>query len=133
VVDDEPEIHSLIKHYLAGIPVTVVSAYTGEQGVQVYREMVLRGRKPDIVVMDLNLSGTVSKEDMLRQMRGEEMDGVATTREILKIDKAAQVIGFTAYASLEWGERLRQTGALEVYGRGIGFEGFAQKICELLA
>lgn len=133
VVDDEQDVHHLIKEYLAPLDVIIYSAYTGEQGVEQYKELVIRGQKPDLVVMDLNLSGSISREELLKQMNGEEMDGVETSKEILKIDKHALIIGFTAYANLNWGERLKKIGAKEVYSRGLGFQGFANKVSELLS
>lgn len=90
--------------------------------------MLKKGKKPDLVVMDLNLSGSEKYEDMEKQLRGEQMDGVRTTKEIKIIDPKANIIGFTAYAHLEWGERLRKSGARYVFGREIGFDGFAEKI-----
>jgi hypothetical protein len=61
------------------------------------------------------------------------MDGVRTTEEILKIDKNANVVGFTAFAHLDWGKRLKSLGIKNVFGREIGFDGFAKKVNELLA
>jgi len=42
------------------------------------------------------------------------------------------VIGFIAYAHLEWGEMLKKMGAKEVFGREIGFGEFAKKIESIL-
>ena len=42
------------------------------------------------------------------------------------------MIGFTAYAHLEWGEMLKKMGAKEVFGREIGFGEFAKKIESIL-
>ncbi|MEA2053947.1 MAG: hypothetical protein U9O96_02340 [Candidatus Thermoplasmatota archaeon] len=132
VVDDEPEIQELTKAYLPSA-FEIHSAYDGGEGVKLYRELMERGKKPDLVVMDLNLSGTKKEEDMLRQMGGEEMDGVRTTQEIMKIDSNANVIGFTAFADLKWGEKLKATGAKKVFGRGIGFDGFAKNVEKILS
>jgi len=133
VVDDEEEVQELIKAYLSPLNIEVYSAYNGEEGVRLYKELMARGKKPDLVVMDLNLSGSKRNEDMIKQMRGEEMDGVRTTEEIMKIDPNANIVGFTAYADLEWGERLKISGAKEVLGRGVGFDGFAKRVGEMLA
>ncbi len=132
VVDDEKEIHELIKEYLASLKVEIYSAYNGEEGVKLYKKLMSENKKPDLVVMDLNLSGSERYEDMRKQMMGEEMDGVKTVNEIMKIDPYANIIGFTAYAHLEWGKRLRQAGARHVFGREIGFHGFAKKIEDIL-
>lgn len=131
IVDDE-EAHELIKEYLVRLNVEIYSAFNGKEEIEMYRELKAKGRKPDIVIMDLNLSGSKRSEDLIRQMRGDEIDGVKATKEIKKIDPDANVIGFTAYAHLEWREMLKKMGAKEVFGRDIGFDGFAKKIESVL-
>lgn len=133
VVDNEEEVQELVKAYLSPLKAEIYSAYNGEEGVKLYKELMEKGKKPDLVVMDLNLSGSRRNEDLIKQMKGEEMDGVKTTEEIMKIDPAAKIIGFTAYADLEWAERLKMSGAREVLGRGVGFDGFAKRVGEILA
>jgi len=121
IVDDEPEVQELLKEYLPSAHFKVYSAYSGEEGIKKYRKMMERGEKPDLVVMDLNLSGSKKSEDIIRQMGGEEMDGVKTTQKIMNIDPTANIIGFTAFA-----------GAKDVVSRGAGFEEFAKRIEEIL-
>ena len=70
IVDDEPEIHELLKAYLSPLNLEIYSAYTGDQGVEIYRKLLRNGKKPHLVVMDLNLSGSERLEDMHRQMKG---------------------------------------------------------------
>ncbi len=133
VVDDEHEVQELIKEYLSDLNVEIYSAYSGEEGIRLYEMLMMRDKKPDLVIMDLNLSGSREFSDMIKQFRGEMIDGIITTREIMKIDPTANIIGFTAYADVRWGEILKATGAKEVWGRGIGFDGFAKKVNEILA
>ena len=133
LVDDEPEVQQLVKAYLSPLKAEIYSAYDGEEGVKLYKELMEKGKRPDLVVMDLNLSGSKRDEDLIKQMRGEEMDGVRTTEEIMKMDPTAKIIGFTAYADLEWAERLKTCGVREVLGRGVGFDGFAKRVGEILA
>jgi len=132
IVDDEKEVHELIKEYLSSLNVEIYSAYNGEEGVKLYKELLAKGKKPDLVVMDLNLSGSRRYEDIEKQLKGEQMDGVKTTQKIKSIDPNANIIGFTAYAHLEWGYRLRQAGVKYVFGREIGFDGFAEKVSKIL-
>ena len=132
VVDDEPEIQDLIKTYLPSAHFEVYSAYSGEEGIKKYEELMKEGKKPDLVVMDLNLSGSKKTEDIVRQMKGEEMDGVETAQKIINIDPDANIIGFTAFADLEWGKRLKEIGAKEVLSRSVGFEEFAKRVEEIL-
>ena len=132
VVDDEPEIQELIKTYLPSVRFEVYSAYSGEEGIEKYEDLMERGKKPDLVIMDLNLSGSKKIEDIVKQMKGEEMDGVKTTQKIINIDPDANIIGFTAFADLEWGQKLKEIGAKEVLSRSVGFEEFAKKVEEIL-
>ena len=132
VVDDEPEIQELIKTYLPSARFEVYSAYSGEEGIEKYEDLMERGKKPDLVIMDLNLSGSKKIEDIVKQMKGEEMDGVKTTQKIINIDPDANIIGFTAFADLEWGQKLKEIGAKEVLSRSVGFEEFAKKVEEIL-
>ncbi len=132
VIDNEQEVHQLIREYLPS-RFTVCSAYDGTEGCTMYRELSHAGKTPDVVVMDLNLSETRSHEGMIRQMQGKEMDGVAATKTILKYDPEATIVGFSAFADMEWGERLKQAGAQRVFGRNIGFESFAEQIEEIIS
>lgn len=131
VIDDEKEIHELIREYLSSLNIEIYSAYNGIQGVKLYKELMKMGKKP-LVIMDLDLSGSSNLKDILKQYAGKEMDGVKTTEEIMKIDPNANIIGFTDYAHLEWGEKLKKAGAKEVLGREIGFNGFAKKINKII-
>lgn len=133
IIDDEKEVHELIREYLGPVNAEIYSAYNGEEGVKLYKELMAKNKKPDIVVMDLNLSGSRRYEDLKKQMIGKEMDGVKATEELLKIDKNANIIGFTAYAHLEWGEKLMEVGAKKVFGREIGFDGFAKAILKIIS
>ncbi len=133
VVDDEEEVHELLREYLSGMNIEIYSAYNGEEGVKLYRKLMKGDKKPALVVMDLNLSGSKKLKDMIKHFMGEEIDGVKATRQILKMDPDAKIVGFTAFAHLEWGKKLREAGVENVFGREIGFEGFAKRISEILA
>lgn len=133
VVDDEKEIHELIKAYLPSSTFEIYSATSGEEGVALYKKLMEAHKRPDLVVMDLNLSGSRKFEDAKKHMEGCGMDGVKTTERILELDPEADVVGFTAYAHLEWGRRLKALGVREIFGREIGFDGFAKKVMESLA
>jgi CheY-like chemotaxis protein len=132
VVDDDPEIQQLIRSYLPD-HFDVHAAYVGEEAVELYKTMTEQSRRPDVVVMDLNLSGTTDEAAMIRQMNGDEMDGVQTAKKILEMDPDADIVGFTAFADIEWGDRLKKTGAIRVFPRNIGFDTFSQKIQQIVA
>lgn len=133
VIDDEKEMQELIKLYLSDLNVEIYSAYDGVEGVRLYKELMMKKKKPDLVVMDLNLSGSKKLKDLIYQMKGRKMDGVRATKKIMKIDPKANIIGFTAFANFEWGKMLKRNGAKEVFGKNIGFDEFAKKVGEFLA
>ena len=132
IVDDEEEMHELIEEYLSSINAEFYHAYNGREAVEIYKKLLSENKRPDVVIMDLNLSGSASINDLMKQFKGEEMDGVEASKEIMKMDAHATIIGFTAYAHLEWGKRLREIGAKAVFGREIGFDGFAKKVAGML-
>jgi len=59
IVDDEPMIQDLLGAHLKRMdtPVELHHAETGEDAVETYRSLLQQEKRPDLVVMDLNLSG----------------------------------------------------------------------------
>lgn len=119
VIEDEADMQELIKIYIAksNLDVEIHSAYTGEDGVKMYKELMEKGEKPDVVIMDLKLPG---------------MDGVEATKKIRKMDKNANIYGFTAFFDTNWAEDLRKAGARDVIPRTVGFDGFANRLKNIL-
>jgi CheY-like chemotaxis protein len=117
VVEDEEPIQELIQEYLSPLKLEVHQALSGEEGVERYQELIRKKKKPDLVVMDLKLPG---------------IDGVETTKRIMKIDRDARVYGFTAYFGTEWSKQLEQAGARGVIARPVGFEGFRDIVKRIL-
>ncbi|MEM1514308.1 MAG: response regulator [Candidatus Thermoplasmatota archaeon] len=117
VIEDEEPIQELIKEYLAPLKLEIHQAFSGEEGVEKYRELFENKKRPDIVIMDLKLPG---------------IDGVEATKRILKIDPEANVYGFTAYFGTEWARELEKAGAKGIIARPVGFDGFREIIKDLL-
>jgi len=135
VIENDEEIQYLIEQYLANAVknIEIHKAFSGEEGVKKYMDLWDKGKKPDVVIMDLNLYGGEDMNFLKKHMEGiGKMDGVKTAEKIIKIDKNAYIIGFTAYADLEWGKKLRKAGAKEIIGRYVGFDKFAKRIKEIL-
>ena len=76
VIDDEETMQDLIRRNLSksSLPIKVYSALSGEEGIEKYKKLMENGKKPHLVIMDLNLT----------QWGKGRLDGVETTREILK-------------------------------------------------
>jgi len=114
IIEDEADMQELIKIYItrSNLDVEIYSSYDGESGVKTYKELMEKGEKPDVVIMDLKLPG---------------MDGVEAKKRIRKMDKDAVIYGFTAFFDTDWAEELKKAGAKEVIPRTIGFDSFANK------
>ncbi len=132
IVDDEPDIHEILTVYLSRKDIEVENALTGEEGVKMYRKMFEEGRAPDLVIMDLNLSGEKGMEgiDLHREGKGGRIDGVKATEQILEINPDAVIWGYTAWSDTEWAERLRKAGAKKVVKRLVSFREFAEMVAE---
>lgn len=135
VVDDEPDIHELLRYYLGKIgDVEVISAYTGEEAINVYKKMMDSNEKPDIVIMDLNLSGTddISSIEGHREGIDGKLDGVRTTKKILDMDKGAVIWGYTAWFDTDWSENLRKLGVEKMLRKPTPFSDFAKMVEKFL-
>jgi CheY-like chemotaxis protein len=117
VVEDEEPIQELIKEYLAPLKIEIHQAFSGEEGVDTFKTLLKKGKKPDMVIMDLKLPG---------------IDGVEATRRIMDIDPSTVVYGFTAYFGTEWAQELKQAGAKGVIARPVGFDGFREIVQDIL-
>ncbi len=91
IVDDDDSIREIVKIMLKDYD--VLEASNGEEAVIAYKAF-----KPDLVLMDVQMP---------------KMDGVEATKEILKIDPNAKIVGLTAFARSR-GKEMLENGALEV-------------------
>ncbi len=117
IVDDEEEIQKLIQIYFSELDVKIYPALTGEGGLEKYAELMKEGNAPDLVIMNLKLPG---------------MDGVETTKRIMKMDSSALIYGFTASFNTDWAEELKREGAKDVIPRTVGFATFREIVKKIL-
>ncbi|MCC6027593.1 MAG: response regulator [Archaeoglobus sp.] len=94
VVDDDDVLLEIYQVFLRDFQVYV--AKNGEEAVRAFKFF-----KPDVVLMDISMP---------------VMDGVEATKEILKADPKAVVIGVTAFAP-QRGDELLKAGAKEILGK----------------
>lgn len=100
VVDDHELVRSGITRMLADNPDLEVigQASSGEEAIE-----VVRGDRPDIVLMDIRMPG---------------IGGLEATRRILRIDDAVRVIVVTACADDPYPTRVMQAGASAYITKG---------------
>jgi CheY-like chemotaxis protein len=124
VVDDEDTMQDLIRRNLSllDLPVKVHMALTGEEGVDMYKDLMDRGLTPDLVIMDLNLT----------QWGEGEIDGVEATRRILDTDPQARIYGYTAWFATRWAKELEEAGAEEVIERTTLPSDFRKIVADIL-
>jgi two-component system response regulator/two-component system chemotaxis response regulator CheY len=94
VVDDDDVLLEIYQVFLRDFQVYV--AKNGEEAVRAFKFF-----KPDVVLMDISMP---------------VMDDVEATKEILKADPKAVVIGVTAFAP-QRGDELLKVGAKEILGK----------------
>jgi len=91
IVDDEPDFLELMALRISSWGYEVIKASGGKEAIAIAKEI-----RPDILVLDYMMP---------------EMNGVATLKEIRKIDKKVCVIMFTAYPNTK---TIVDTGKLDI-------------------
>ncbi len=94
IVDDDPNIREIVRIMLKDYE--VIEASSGKEAIVLYKNF-----KPDIVLMDISMPG---------------MDGVEATKEILKINPKAIIIGLTAFSRTR-GRELLNAGAVDIINK----------------
>ncbi len=95
IVEDDIALREVLKIMLDCFE--VIEADNGEDAVKIYER-----ERPDLVLMDIVLP---------------KKDGIEATREILKIDPNAKIIGITAFESK--GDEILKAGAVAVIEKPI--------------
>lgn len=94
IVDDDPNIREIVRIMLKDYE--TIEASNGKEAVMLYKTM-----RPDIVLMDINMPG---------------MDGVEATKEILKVNRNAIIIGLTAFTRTR-GHELLEAGVRDIISK----------------
>jgi len=134
IVDDEEDIQQILRKNFERRGIEVISALSGEEGVEKYKELFEKDEEPSLIVMDLNLSGKGDMADIDLHMEGKDkrMDGVRATQEILKINPDAVIWGYTAWSDMPWAKKLKEIGAKKIVDRIVPFREFAEMVEEFL-
>ncbi len=97
IVDDDKFVQDILAMMLSK-NYEVVKASNGKEAIEKYFAY-----RPDLVLMDIEMP---------------HMDGIQATKEILKRDPKAKIVGITAFAPQK-GENMIKAGALEVVSKPI--------------
>jgi PAS domain S-box-containing protein len=84
VMDDEPMIREVVKTMLGLLGHEVILAANGEEAIACYREALACGTPPDLVLMDLVISGGMGGKDAIK--------------ELLLVDPFAKVVVCSGYS-----------------------------------
>ncbi len=95
IVEDDVALREVLRIMLGDFE--VIEADNGEDAVRIYEK-----ERPDIVFMDIVLP---------------KKDGIEATKEILKIDPNAKIVGITAFESK--GEEILKAGAIALLEKPI--------------
>jgi DNA-binding response OmpR family regulator len=91
IVEDEPELVKVLRSYLEQAGYTVLSAGRGDSGLAAWQQ-----RRPDLIILDLNLSG-MDGLDVARSIRRSEYSDHKTPTPIIMLtaraDETDQLIG----------------------------------------
>jgi len=85
VMDDEPPIRELSEEMLRLIGCRVESCSGGEELIELYRQRLMEGCRPDVVIMDLTIPG--------------KMGGLEAAQRILELDREARLIVSSGYSN----------------------------------
>ncbi|NQE46403.1 Chemotaxis protein CheY [ANME-1 cluster archaeon GoMg2] len=120
IVDDEEAILKLLPLFLAmnkKHTFTVHTATNGKVGVETYNKLVNKGKKPDLVLMDLRMP---------------VMDGVEATMRIMYNDPEANIYLFTAYAKTEVEKEAYDAGAQGTINKSADWTKTVEEIVNVL-
>lgn len=91
VVDDSPFVYRQVKDMVEGKGYEVVgSAKTGEEGIELYKEL-----RPDAVILDIIMPG---------------IDGIETAQRLLEIDPEAKIMMLSSLYDTNMKDEVRAIG-----------------------
>jgi CheY-like chemotaxis protein len=99
VVDDEPHLRRVVRELLTSSGYRVAEASEGEGALRLYQEAMDRGKRFDLVILDLAMP---------------VMDGETCLRNLMEMDPEARVLFATGYNREPLDSMLRQQGALGI-------------------
>ena len=109
IVDDDPDLLRLCSSHLSLLNLNVVGTATnGFEAIEMLNDSII---KPDVIVIDYHMP---------------KINGIETSKEILKIDSSYKIIMISAYSSVK--NEALSSGINEFLGKPFNFQKLAEKI-----
>ena len=115
IIDDHKLIRQAVKFFLDHEPGCTVS---GEAGGFEEAMLAIKAHRPDVVLMDINLS---------------PVSGFEATEQLLREFPETKVIGFSMYAQPAYARRMMQTGAMGYVTKNSPMEELVRAVTEVAA
>lgn len=109
IADDDDFIRDVLREMLS--PYEVIEAENGARAVKLYQE-----HRPRLVLMDILMP---------------EMDGIQATKEIIRLNGGAVVLGISAFAAVK-GEEMLRAGAKEMISKPVRMPDLLAKVRQYL-
>jgi PAS domain S-box-containing protein len=119
VLEDEVPIRMLVEEIICDLGYDVDTVGTGEDAVSLYRVALEQGKCYDAVVLDLTVPGG--------------MGGKATAKELLKLDRDAQLIVSSGYSTDPIISNFQEHGFCAAITKPYRFDEFVRVLTEVLA
>jgi DNA-binding NtrC family response regulator len=112
IVDDDPDLLKLCSFHFNLLGLNVVgTANNGIEALEMLKDSII---KPDVIVMDYHMP---------------KINGIETSKMILKIDSSYKIIMISAYQSIK--KKALSSGIHEFIEKPFDFQKLAEKIKEL--
>ena len=109
IVDDDPDLLKICSSYLRLLDINVVGiANSGFKALEILKDSIT---KPDVIVIDYHMP---------------KINGIETSKKILKIDSSYKIIMISAYSSVK--NEALSSGINEFLGKPFNFQKLAEKI-----
>lgn len=120
LVDDEPDIHLIIKISLSkSIDESYIleSAMNGKQAIEKYQQLSEKKQQPLLVLMDLKMP---------------VMDGIEAIEKICEKYPKATIYAFTAYGNTSMGQKALEMGAKGIIDKSLSYDDVIAQIIKII-
>ncbi len=116
LMDDDQSLAGVVTEMLETLGYTVTVANNGEEAISIYKTMLHKKNRPDVVVLDLTIPGGMGGKDVVK--------------ELLKIDPEANCIVSSGYSSDPIMARYKEYGFRGVLAKPYSFKELANTLAK---